>query len=663
MTRFTSILVANRGEIACRVIRTAKALGYRTVAVYSEADAKAPHVQMADEAVCLGASPVNESYLVQEKILQAAQASGAEAIHPGYGFLSENADFARAVEAAGLTFIGPSPDAIHLMGNKAEAKRRMIAAQVPCVPGYEGADQSDEVLLAEGNKIAPPLMVKAAAGGGGRGMRLVHDSTELANAIDLARAEAHSAFGSGELILEKAIIRPRHVEVQVFADTQGNTIHLGERDCSVQRRHQKVVEEAPCPVMTEELRAAMGAAAVAAARSINYRGAGTVEFLLDESGKFYFLEMNTRLQVEHPVTELITGLDLVALQLQVAQGEPLGLTQEDIKLEGHAIEVRLYTEDPTQDFLPTSGPVDLWSPPGGTGIRVDSGICTGQEISPFYDPMVAKIIASGPTREIARLRLIEALKETVLFGTRHNRDFLLACLEKECFAQGQATTAFIAEEFAEGEIADPQPGFSDSAVAAVIELALQHADLYRSSVLVAPQLRDWASASPLISRKQYRHGETVHDLSVMPLGNSRYQVFDASDSAVIELLSLEGSTAHVGIDDSQHIARFHLPEVGKLYLSIDGRAAQYRDTIRLDGMQDQTGGSGSVIAPMHGLLLEIRVAAGDTVEPGETLAVLEAMKMHYEIVAEAAGEVKEVLAQAGNQVAADDLLMAIEVTE
>jgi geranyl-CoA carboxylase alpha subunit len=663
MTRFTSILVANRGEIACRVIRTAKALGYRTVAVYSEADAKAPHVLMADEAVCIGPSPVNESYLVQEKILQAARASGAEAIHPGYGFLSENADFARAVEDAGLVFVGPSPDAIHLMGNKAEAKRRMIAAQVPCVPGYEGADQSDEVLLAEGDRIAPPLMVKAAAGGGGRGMRLVHDSAELANAIDLARAEAQSAFGSGELILEKAIIRPRHVEVQVFADTQGNTIHLGERDCSVQRRHQKVVEEAPCPVMTEELRAAMGAAAVAAAQSINYRGAGTVEFLLDESGKFYFLEMNTRLQVEHPVTELITGLDLVALQLQVAQGEPLGLTQEDIKLEGHAIEVRLYTEDPTQDFLPTSGPVDLWSPPGGTGIRVDSGICTGQEISPFYDPMVAKIIASGPTREIARLRLIEALKETVLFGTRHNRDFLVACLEKECFAAGQATTAFIAEEFAEGEIADPQPAFSDSAVAAVIELALQHADLYSSSVLVAPQLRDWASASPLISRKQYRHGETVHDLSVMPLGNSRYRVFDASESAVVELLSLEGSTAHVGIDDSQHIARFHLPEVGKLYLSIDGRAAQYRDTIRLDGVQDQAGGSGSVIAPMHGLLLEVRVTAGDTVEPGETLAVLEAMKMHYEIVAEAAGEVKEVLAQAGNQVAADDLLIAIEVTE
>ncbi len=341
MTKFTSILVANRGEIACRVIRTAKAQGYRTVAVYSEADATAPHVTIADEAICIGPSPVNESYLVQEKILDAARMSGAQAIHPGYGFLSENADFANACETAGIVFIGPSPDAIHLMGNKAEAKRRMLEAKVPCVPGYEGEDQSDAALLAEGEKISPPLMVKAAAGGGGRGMRLVNDTAEMANAIKLARAEAESAFGNGELILEKAIIRPRHVEVQVFADSQGNTIHLGERDCSVQRRHQKVVEEAPCPIMTEELRAEMGAAAVAAAKSINYRGAGTVEFLLDENGTFYFLEMNTRLQVEHPVTELITGLDLVALQLQVAQGEPLGLSQSDITLNGHASEVRL----------------------------------------------------------------------------------------------------------------------------------------------------------------------------------------------------------------------------------------------------------------------------------------------------------------------------------
>jgi geranyl-CoA carboxylase alpha subunit len=663
MTRFTSILVANRGEIACRVIRTARAQGYRTVAVYSDADARAPHVLMADEAVHIGPSPVNQSYLVAENILAAAKSSGAEAIHPGYGFLSENAEFAQACEDAGLVFIGPRPDAIHLMGNKAQAKRRMIAAGVPCVPGYEGEDQSDATLLAEGARIAFPLMVKAAAGGGGRGMRLVQKKGELANAIKLARAEASSAFGNGELILEKAIMRPRHVEVQVFGDSHGNIVHLGERDCSVQRRHQKVVEEAPCPVMTAELRDEMGAAAVAAAQNINYRGAGTVEFLLDEHGAFYFLEMNTRLQVEHPVTELVTGLDLVALQLQVAQGEPLGLTQSDVTLTGHAIEVRLYTEDPSQDFLPTSGPVDLWSPPGGTGIRVDSGICTGQLISPFYDPMVAKIIASGPTREIARLRLIEALKETVLFGTRHNRDFLVACLQKDCFAAGQATTAFIGEEFAEGEIADAPPAFTDSAVAAVLELALQHRELYDNSVIVASELRDWASASPLVSRKQYIHGEQVHDLSVIPQGNARYTVTDAENSVVIELFSMADSTAHVGVDEAQHVVRYHLPEEGRLYLSIDGRGAQYRDMIRLDGVQDQVGGSGRIIAPMHGLLLDVRVAAGDTVEAGQTLAILEAMKMHYEIVADAAGEVTEVMAVAGTQVAADDLLIEISVAE
>ncbi len=663
MTRFTSILIANRGEIACRVIRTAKAQGYRTVAVYSDADATAPHVQMADAAVHIGPSPVNESYLVQANIIAAAKSSGAEAIHPGYGFLSENSTFAKACIDAGLVFIGPSPDAIHLMGNKAEAKRRMMAAGVPCVPGYEGDDQSDDTLERAGATIGMPLMVKAAAGGGGRGMRLVHKIDELANAIKLARAEASSAFGNGDLILEKAIIRPRHIELQVFGDSHGSIVHMGERDCSVQRRHQKVVEEAPCPIMTDALREAMGAAAVAAARSIDYCGAGTVEFLLDESGTFFFLEMNTRLQVEHPVTELITGLDLVALQLQVAQGEPLGLSQNDITLTGHAIEVRLYTEDPAQDFLPMSGPVDLWSPPSGTGIRVDSGICSGQDISPFYDPMVAKIIASGPTRDIARLRLIEALHDTVLFGTRHNRDFLVACLEKDCFADGKATTAFIAEEFAAGEIVDHRPLFADSAVASVLELTLQHRELHASSVIVAPQLHDWASASPLVSRKQYVHGELIHDLAITPLGHTRYQVFDADHSVVITLLSMADSTAHVMIDEVQHRVRYQLPEAGRLYLSIDGRAAQYRDMIRLDGALDQTSGSGRIVAPMHGLLLEVRVVVGDDVQVGQTLAVLEAMKMHYEIVADAAGVVSEVMALAGKQVAADDLLIEIDVVD
>ncbi len=661
MTKFSSILIANRGEIACRVIRTAKAQGYRTVAVYSEADAGAPHVKMADEAIFIGPSPVNESYLVQEKIIEAARTSGAQAVHPGYGFLSENADFAGACEAAGLIFIGPSPDAIRLMGNKAEAKRRMLDAKVPCVPGYEGADQSDRALIAEGEKISAPLMVKAAAGGGGRGMRLVNDMAELVNAIKLARAEAESAFGNGELILEKAIVRPRHVEVQVFADTQGNTIHLGERDCSVQRRHQKVVEEAPCPVMTDTLRAEMGAAAVAAAKSIHYRGAGTVEFLLDEKGTFYFLEMNTRLQVEHPVTELITGLDLVALQLQVAQGEPLGLNQEDITLTGHAIEARLYTEDPAQDFLPSSGSVDLWSPASGVGVRIDSGICTGQEISPFYDPMVAKVIAHGPTRDIARLRLIEALNATVLFGATHNSDFLVACLEKRCFAEGQATTAFIAEEFAEGETSSPEPDFTDSAVAAALQLSLEYEELYDRAVIVAPQLRNWASASPLISRKKYTHSEvTTHDLSVTPLGDKLYKVFNADNEVSVELISMDGTTAHISIDDMQHTVRYMTPRVGKIYLSMNGRANVYEDQILLDGQQNEVGGSGKVVAPMHGLLLEIRVSAGDKVASGQTLAVLEAMKMHYEIVADASGTVTEVLVKSNNQVAADDLLIDID---
>ncbi|MDA9095944.1 acetyl-CoA carboxylase biotin carboxylase subunit [Porticoccaceae bacterium] len=661
MTGFTSILIANRGEIACRIIRTAKALGYRTIAVYSEADTAAPHVQMADEAVCIGPGPINESYLVAANILKAAADSRAEAIHPGYGFFSENADFAKACGDAGLVFIGPSAEAIDLMGNKAEAKRRMISAQVPCVPGYEGEDQSDTALLEQGAKIALPLMVKAAAGGGGRGMRLVHDSKELPEAIKLARAEAQSAFGSGELILEKAIIRPRHVEVQVFADSQGNTIHLGERDCSVQRRHQKVIEEAPCPVMTEELRARMGAAAVEAARSIQYQGAGTVEFLLDENGEFYFLEMNTRLQVEHPVTEIITGLDLVELQIQVAQGEPLGLTQQDITLEGHAIEVRLYTEDPSEGFLPTSGPVDLWEPASGVGVRVDSGICSGQDISPFYDPMVAKVIAGGPSREVARLRLLEALNETLLFGTKNNKDFLVACLEKQVFIDGAATTAFIAEEFVDGEIVDHTPSFSDTAVAAVLEVSAQYQHAQSGSVFVAPNLRNWSSASPLLSRKHYIFGETEYPLVVSPQNANRYSVFDDHQSVEIELLKTEGNSAHIGIDGSQHLARFHAPEIGLLYVSIEGRSACFRDQIPMDGIEDESGGGGRVTAPMHGVLLEVLVAPGDTVVEGQSLAVLEAMKMHYQIPAEVDGTVASVVAEAGKQVAADDLLIEIDV--
>ena len=663
MKRFNSILIANRGEIACRVIKTAKQLGYRTIAVYSDADAGAPHVQLADDAVRIGPGPVGESYLLAENILAAATTSGAESIHPGYGFLSENSAFAEAVESAGLVFIGPTCEAIDVMGNKAESKRRMIEAGVPCVPGYEGHDQTDEALLAEGNKIALPLMVKAAAGGGGRGMRLVQDYAELANAIKLARAEAESAFGSGELILEKAIIQPRHVEIQVFADTFGNTVHLGERDCSVQRRHQKVIEEAPCPIMTPELREQMGQSAIDAAKSVNYRGAGTVEFLLDASGAFYFLEMNTRLQVEHPVTELITGLDLVALQISVAQGEALSITQDDVHLEGHAIEVRLYTEDPSLDFLPASGPVDLWQPADGVGIRVDAGIVSGQDISPFYDPMVAKVIGYGPDRESARLRLIGALKETVLFGTPNNKRFLIQCLEKQCFIDGTATTAFIAEEFSGEDLQVAPPSFADSAVAAVIELAMEHKKLFDRSVLVSASLKNWASASAIISRKQYQFADLTRDLGITPKGLEAYRVFDVGGveaDVEITVLAIDKHKASLRVDGTILAVTSMSSVKGQLHCSIEGRDALFKDMIILDGMSDVNVGGGRVTAPMHGLLLEVLVEPGDLVVKGQTLAVLEAMKMHYEIQAEIDGTVAEVSAMAGKQVAVDDVLIEID---
>ena len=664
MNNFNSILIANRGEIACRVIRTAKKLGYRTVAVYSDADAGAPHVKLADDAVRIGSGPVGESYLVPELILQAAASSGAESIHPGYGFLSENAAFAEAVESAGLVFIGPTREAIDVMGNKAESKRRMIEAGVPCVPGYEGHDQSDKTLIAEGLKIDLPLMVKAAAGGGGRGMRLVHDQADLANAIKLARAEAEGAFGSGELILEKAIIKPRHVEIQVFADTFGNTVHLGERDCSVQRRHQKVIEEAPCPIMTPELREKMGQSAIDAAKSVNYRGAGTVEFLLDDSGFFYFLEMNTRLQVEHPVTELITDLDLVALQISVAQGEPLDFSQADLDLEGHAIEVRLYTEDPSQDFLPASGPVDLWAPASGVGVRIDDGISTGQAISPFYDPMVAKVIGYGPTREAARLRLIGALKETVLFGTPSNKDFLIQCLEKQSFIDGAATTAFIGEEFSADDLDEAPVSFLDSAVAATLELCLENKAHFQHSLLVSCELKNWTIASAMVSRKQYQFVDLTHDLSISPINSSAdtYHVTDtaAKQSAVIQVISMQDNKAVVLFDGVKLVAQFMQRQRGQMYCSIQGRGAFFKDLIILDGVVDDAEGGGRVIAPMHGLLLEVMVSAGDDVVKGQTLAVLEAMKMHYEILAEVDGTVEEVSAVAGSQVAVDDVLIEIK---
>ena len=661
MRSFSKILIANRGEIAVRVIRSARALGYRTVAVYSEADAGAPHVALADEAVLIGPAPVASSYLDPARLIKAAAATGADAVHPGYGFLSENAGFARACAEAGLVFIGPSAEAIQLMGNKAEAKRRMIEAGVPCVPGYEGRDQADAAFVKAADEIGFPVMVKAAAGGGGRGMRLVERKDQLLAGLASARSEAQNAFGSDELILEKAVRQPRHVEIQVFGDAHGNVIHLGERDCSVQRRHQKVVEEAPCPVMTPGLRDMMGEAAVEAARSIRYEGAGTVEFLLDGDGNFYFLEMNTRLQVEHPVTELVTGLDLVALQLRVARGEALPVAQKDVTLSGHAIEVRLYAEDPTNNFLPQSGRVDVWRPAAGEGIRVDHGLSEGQEISPFYDPMIAKVIAWGADRGEARRRLIRALEETAVFGPVTNRDFLVSILANERFAAGEATTAFLAENFDEAALRPVHPSRPQAAVAAVLQYrALRDAAAARA-VSLTPKLKDWASAGCVASRLSYAIGEDGPvDFRVSALGADSYAVEEGEARHVVNVLADADGVARVLIDNVQKTLRYLAASDARLHLAMDGRGFVLDNLLLQAGIGGEATAGGSVIAPMHGKLLRLKVAVGDSVSEGQSLAVLEAMKMEHEINATVNGRVTAVNVTEGDQVTANTLMIEIE---
>ena len=662
MASIRKILIANRGEIACRVMRTAKQLGIQTVAVYSQADAGAPHVAMADQAVLIGPGPVGQSYLVAEKILQAAAQSGADAIHPGYGFLSENADFAKAVEKAGLTFIGPTGESIDLMGNKAAAKRRMIEANVPSVPGYEGKDQSDEVLIAEGEKIGYPIMVKAAAGGGGRGMRLVEKSADLANAITAARSEAENAFGSGELILEKAIVKPRHVEVQVFADTHGNIVHLGERDCSVQRRHQKVIEEAPCPVMTPTLRDAMGAAAVEAAKSINYRGAGTVEFLLDASGAFYFLEMNTRLQVEHPVTEEITGLDLVALQIKVAEGGQLGMTQDDVRLSGHAIEVRLYAEDPSNNFLPSTGLVSLFSQLARPGVRYDTGIVSGQEISPFYDPMIAKLITYGDNREAARKLMIEALHETALFGPRTNRDFLIACLENDKFTSGDFSTAFIAEEFgADGHKETDMDG-RDLAVLALRHFLFDQQNVVSKSLGMPAALLNFSAADMLRTPYRLEVKDAIYDVVVATRAAGAYQISVGEESFAVTVRSTRDARVEMIIDE-QTIASHASMAGATLFVSYLGRSLTAVNLLALNAANSDASDGRSVLAPMHGRVIDVYVAAGDDVSIGDRLATVEAMKMQHEILAQIDGTVQDVLVIKEQQVAADDLMISIAAEE
>jgi geranyl-CoA carboxylase alpha subunit len=659
MRRFETILVANRGEITLRVLRTAKALGYRTVAVYSTADADAPHVHAADDAVLLGPAPAADSYLSGERILAAARASGAGAIHPGYGFLSENATFARSVEDAGLVFIGPTPEAIALMGNKTAAKRRMLEAGVPCVPGYEGHDQSDEAFLDAAARLGFPVMVKAAAGGGGRGMRLVHDAADLPAALRSARSEAKNAFDSDELILERALLRPRHVEIQVFADAHGHTVHLGERDCSVQRRHQKIVEEAPCPAMTADLRERMGHAAVEAARSIGYRGAGTVEFLLDQHGEFYFLEMNTRLQVEHPVTELVTGLDLVALQLRVAEGQPLGFTQEQVRLEGHAIEARLYAEDPTQGFLPASGRILHWQPPTGTGIRVDGGIRSGLVVPSCYDPLLAKVVAWGETRDAAIDRLVDALTQTQLFGIASNRQFLVDVLQRPAFRRGEATTALVEDEFPVAPAA-PTADAVGMAVAAVLQFLSDRDHALERSVSPRTELLNWSSRGVSPWQARYRGDEVAHDMRVLASPGERYSVTVGGTTLAIMALQRDGHSAVFTVDGRRLAVAYCLERPGTVHLAHGHRTLVLRNALAYPATEGARSGNGRITALMHGALVEVFVSTGERVEKGARLGVLEAMKMQHEVRADVAGRVTSIAARPGTQVAAGDLLFDIE---
>ncbi|AXQ31098.1 acetyl/propionyl/methylcrotonyl-CoA carboxylase subunit alpha [Solimonas sp. K1W22B-7] len=643
---FSKVLVANRGEIAVRVMRSAKMLGYRTVAVYSEADADALHVSAADEAVCIGPAKVSESYLRIEAIIDACKKTGADAVHPGYGFLSENEAFAQACADHHITFIGPTPSAIELMGSKRLAKIAMIKAGVPCVPGYEGDDQRPEKFMAEASRIGFPVMVKASAGGGGRGMRLVHKAEDLAAALATARSEAENAFGSGELILERAVIAPRHVEIQIFGDTHGNHVYLFERDCSIQRRHQKVVEEAPCPVMTPELRRQMGEAAVAAARSVDYVGAGTVEFLLDSQGRFYFLEMNTRLQVEHPVTELITGQDLVEWQLRVANGEKLPLQQHELQINGHAIEVRLYAEDPGNKFLPQTGRILRWQPATQPGLRIDHGMRSGSVISPHYDPMVAKVIAWGRTREDAARLLASGVQDTVLLGVNNNKQFLCNLLRHPVFVAGDTSTAFIDTHFSD----DPSmmPAAPPPAMLAVSAAIILHSESGNGG---------WQTGAPSSSPLKLQVGEQVHLLSTQVI-DGELHVACKDQHARIRVLALDAQTLAYEMAGVRQLVHYALDDE-TLFLGCAGGNLTITNVTHAPPAIADVADDGSVRAPTDGAVVAILVEQGDSVVKGQTLVIMEAMKIEYQLTANRDGRIGSLSTSLKQQVKKRQLLLSI----
>jgi len=657
---FKKILIANRGEIACRVAATARRMGVKTVAVYSDADASAKHVAACDEAVHIGGSAPKDSYLQWQRILDAAKATGAQAVHPGYGFLSENEAFANACAQAGLVFIGPPSSAIEAMGLKAESKRLMEKAGVPLVPGYHGADQDPHMLQHEADRIGYPVLIKASAGGGGKGMRVVEKSEDFAGALASCQREARNSFGSDAVLIEKYVLRPRHIEIQVFGDTHGNCVYLFERDCSVQRRHQKVLEEAPAPGLTPELRQQMGLAAVAAAKAVNYVGAGTVEFIVEQPGgydkpedmRFFFMEMNTRLQVEHPVTEAITGLDLVEWQLRVASGDPLPLQQHELCMQGHAIEARICAENPDNQFLPATGTLNVYRKPAHTAfersaVRVDDGVREGDAISPFYDSMVAKLIVHGDNREQALARLDAALAETRIVGLATNVQFLRLVAASESFAQAKLDTALIPREAA--VLFQQDRVGRDQAVAAAV-----------AQTLLTERAAE--GADPFSRRDGFRsHGLTVRrfDFEYQGEGLLAYLTYERGGAL---MLKVGETTSPLAFDAVAGGSRFDLQYAGQrqvvqtwtqgemVHVFTPKGATQILEIDALAHAGEAAHEGGRLTAPMPGKVVSFSVKAGDTVTKGQPLAVMEAMKMEHTIAAPADGTVAELLYAPGDQV-------------
>jgi 3-methylcrotonyl-CoA carboxylase alpha subunit len=665
---FDKILIANRGEIACRVIRTARRLGIRTVAVYSDADAGAMHVAMADEACHIGPSPAKESYLRPELVIAAAVKSGCRAVHPGYGFLSENAEFAEACQAAGLVFIGPPVAAIRAMGSKSAAKKIMAEAVVPLVPGYHGDDQDPALLQSSADSIGYPVLIKASAGGGGKGMRVVWEAGAFADALAAAKREALSGFGDDRVLLEKYLTKPRHVEIQVFADNHGNAVHLFERDCSIQRRHQKVLEEAPAPGMTPVLREAMGSAAVAAARAIGYAGAGTVEFLLDEDGSFYFMEMNTRLQVEHPVTEMITGQDLVEWQLRVASGEALPCRQEELAISGHAIEARIYAEDPARDFLPATGDLThLRTPEAGTHVRIDTGVRQGDTVSIHYDPMIAKLIVWDTDREGAVRRLRLALADYQVVGVTTNLPFLAAVASHPAFAAPDLDTGFI-ERHKETLFPEARPASSRILALASLDVLLrrnQEAEL--TAAAAADRWSPWHQTTGWQMNGDNHHVLTFRDFDASVSITAHYRpggyLLDLPDGPLLVQGRLDQNgdlLADLGGARIKATVVRHGSE-----LAIVSHGSSHRLTLHdpLAHLGEEEGEGGSLTAPMPGKILAVLVTEGTRVEKGTPLVIMEAMKMEHTITAPRTGIVTELFFPAGAVVNEGAVLLAFAAEE